>query len=99
MATPTDLAYLAGLLDGEGCFLARLTNTHKNYETGGSVEVRIAVQVCSSAMILRIQEIYDALGVRYTLDIGRMVKRSTRPAHKISVGRSKDSCIIGEPVT
>lgn len=89
MATPTELAYLAGVLDGEGCFYARLTNTEKKYKTGGSVEVRIAVQVCSSAMIARIQEIYDALGVRYTLDIGRMLKRSTRPAHKISVARKQ----------
>lgn len=90
MATPTDLAYLAGILDGEGCFYAYLINKRKNYKTGGNIDVRIAVHVCSSAMILRIQEIYDALGVSYTMVPGRMLKRSTRPAHKIYVARKAD---------
>jgi len=84
----TDLAYLAGLLDGEGCFYARLVNTSRGRL--GNVEVRIAVQATSMAMIQKIAAIYADLGLNPSIEIGRTQKRSTRPAHKVSLHRKKD---------
>lgn len=83
----TDLAYLAGLLDGEACFGARLTNRGRHGAESGNVELRITVQSTSAAMINRIIAIYDELGIVYAVEIGRMMAKSTRPAHRVDVRR------------
>ncbi len=88
----TDLAYLAGIFDGEGCFYARLVN-RKNY-TGGNIEVRVAVQANSMAMIMKIKAIYDELGIVPCMDMGRMQPLGTRLTHKISVHRKSDVDLI-----
>lgn len=74
-------AYVAGILDGEGCLYARLVNR----ESSGNVEFRVTVQVCSAAMIERLRECFDLFGVEYRIELGRMMERSKRPAYKIDV--------------
>lgn len=81
-------AYIAGILDGEGCFSARLM--HPEHHGGGSVEIRVEVHTCSIAMIEALQSFYDSIDVRYRLYLGRWQPKSTRPAHLICVDRKGD---------
>jgi hypothetical protein len=86
----TQIAYIAGLFDGEACFCCHLTNVNKNYSTGGSVSVNISVQACSLAMIDTCISFYDELGVRCKVETGRWMPKSTRPVHKVEVRRKAD---------
>jgi hypothetical protein len=61
----TRLAWLAGILDGEGCFYVRLTNKGKYKSSVGNIETRITVQATSIRMIEKIQEIYNEYGISY----------------------------------
>jgi hypothetical protein len=59
-----DLAWLAGIFDGEACFYARLTSSG-SVSAGRKnrcVETRIEVQVTSSRMVDEIERILVALG-------------------------------------
>ena len=94
----TEIAYIAGLLDGEGCFYSRLVNPKKGHKTVGGVDVRITVQACSMAMIEALKDFYDSLGISYGLQLGRMQNLSKRPAHKIDVNRKKHVLLLLETV-
>ena len=85
----TDLAWLAGIYDGEGCFRAKLMNKGRNPGSVGAIGYVITVQSVSEAMINKIEAIYLELGVTYFRDC-RMMNKSTRPALKIEVYRKGD---------
>ena len=90
-------AYIAGLFDGEVCIYARHINKGK-CKTNGPVETRITLQATSLAMIEKVKEFYNSLGIRYYLTLNQWMKKSTRPAHKIDVSRKADVLKILEAI-
>jgi len=76
----TRVAWLAGLVDGEGCLYARHSTKTQN-----SIEVRLELQTVSLTMIDAVAEILDALNVSYTREAPRMQPKSTRPAIRLRV--------------
>lgn len=90
MITNTELAWLAGLFDGEGCFCVRIMNRGRNLKSIGSIHCKVTVQATSKVMIDQIELIYIKLGIRYALDGPRMMARSKKPAYKIEVFRKAD---------
>lgn len=88
MVKNTDLAWLAGIVDGEGCIYGHWLN--RRNATGGNVCVEIRIQVTSLTMIAKVGEICRELGVVFTVDEGQMRPKSTKPAHRINIRRQAD---------
>jgi len=84
-------AYIAGIIDGEGCIHGHVGNIHKGYSTGGAIDVRVTVEATSLTMIKTLQEFCDELGVSYSIYIGKMARRSTKPSHIIRI--TKRECV------
>ena len=76
----TRIAWLAGLVDGEGCLYARHSTKTQN-----SIEVRLELQTVSAAMVDSVAQIFDALNISYTREAPRMQPKSTRPAIRLRV--------------
>ena len=75
-----DLAWLAGIVDGEGCFCAKR-------QAKNAMHLRLRIEATSTAMIDRIAEILDAWNVGYRRQRPTMRGKSTRPATRIEVDR------------
>lgn len=82
----TDIAWLAGLVDGEGCLFMRRISPQKQK----SMEARVEIHTPSIRMFERVTRIFDGLEIQYSLEIGRMQKMSTRPANKITVNKKHE---------
>lgn len=82
----TDIAWLAGLIDGEGCiFMRRLSPQRQK-----SIDSRLEIHTPSIRMFERVTKALDDLEIQYSLEIGRMQKKSTRPANKITVNKKHE---------
>lgn len=88
MATDLELAWLAGIIDGEGCICGHWIN-RKN-KSGGNLSIEIRVEATSLAMITRIAEICESIGIGFSVDGARLHLRSTKTAHRINIRRQKD---------
>lgn len=77
----SDLSWLAGLTDGEGCIYARLINKSKN------LYVQVQVHCASARMIDAVEVVYKAYGIEYLREEPWWQPRSTRPTHRITVGK------------
>ena len=88
MTIETDLAWVAGIVDGEGCIYGHWTNRSK--ANGGNVCVEIRIQSTSMAMITKIVEICTALGIHVTFEDTRWRNKSTKPAHRVSIRRQAE---------
>jgi len=80
-----DLAWLAGIIDGEGCIFARKVNKVAN------VDCRVAIQAASIRMIDDVSRIYDRYGIAYTREM-RTRPRHNRSMHKVDIWRRAHVC-------
>ena len=61
MVENVEIAWLAGIIDGEGCIYGHWQN--RRNASGGNVCIEIRVQATSMAMISKVAEICQKLGV------------------------------------
>jgi len=73
-------AWLAGILDGEGCL------TSKRNSPRGLTCV-ITIEGVSEAMMQRVRQVLEDAGIDYVTEGPLMRKRSTRPSHRVRVHR------------
>ena len=89
MIKDVELAWLAGIVDGEACIYAHWVNRGR-YRTGGNVCIEMRLQVTSMVMIARVAELCEAMGVQYSPEPSRWLPKSTKPAHRISIRRQTE---------
>lgn len=60
-----DLAWLAGIVDGEGCFSVKRPIVRQTYQQGKRTSYQLWLVICNTSepMMRRVKKIYDALGV------------------------------------
>ena len=87
MVKEVELAWLAGILDGEGSVFAQMVNKCNN--TGGNLSFEIRVEATSAAMIMKIARLYERLDLKFTFEADRWHKRSTKPAYRVVVYRTQ----------
>jgi hypothetical protein len=83
MITTTDLAWLSGIIDGEGCVTARQNSIR-------SLGFRVTIESVSVAMIGRVCSILHQCGVEHTTEGPMWRERSTRASHRIRVDIKQD---------
>ncbi len=80
----TSYAWLAGILDGEGCFtLFMKSNWSGNGQKIKSVTANITITNSSAAIMNRCSEILSELGIKFALNTPRA--STGRPLQRISV--------------
>ena len=84
MINKIDIAWLAGIIDGEGCIYPHVTNKRQGNH---NLCFRVEAQATSIRMIDEIERIYTAMEIRFIRSGPRMQPLSTRPAYKIIVQR------------
>jgi len=84
----TDLAYMAGIVDGEGCIYGHLANRKQN--VAGNIDIRVTIQAVSMAMILKAKAICEELGLTPSYAFNKIFKLSKRPAHRVDIMRKQD---------
>lgn len=89
MLKDTDIAWLAGIVDGEGCIYGHWINRGR-HATGGNVCVEIRIEATSAAMIQRVQQICDAAGIFATVDLNRLRPKATKPSSRVNIRRRED---------
>jgi hypothetical protein len=84
----TEVSWLAGLLDGEGCIYVRFVNVGRyKSNPSGNLEMRVEVHSASCRMIDAVADIYDRMSVGYVRHKPKWQALSTRITHKIQVNR------------
>ena len=84
MTRETDAAWLAGIIDGEGCICGYWTNRHN--KTGGNVHVDVRIQATSMAMISRVFEICEKNDIEAYVETGGLWRPlSTKPTYRIGI--------------
>lgn len=88
-----DLAWLAGIVDGEGCFSVKRPIVRKSYQPGKRTSYQLWLVICNTSepMMRRVKAIYDALGV--TGAKPRRVwkgKKATRWQHWLEVAQKHE---------
>jgi hypothetical protein len=86
MIEPTEWAWLAGLIDGEGCLYSR-SMKYRDTNAIKGIETRLEIQAASSRMIDAVVSILNRADIEYIRDSPRMQPMSTRPAHKIRISK------------
>ena len=82
MIVATDVAWLGGIIDGEGCVTA-----HKN--SFRSISFRVTIESVSVAMIDRVGDILRQCDVEYRVEGPIWRERSTRHSHRIRIDRKQ----------
>lgn len=89
----TDIAWLAGIVDGEGCFSVKRPIVRKTYKPGRVTSYQVWLVVCntSETMVLRVSEILRGLGVAHQ-PIRKVWKgkKATRWQYWLHVARKSD---------
>lgn len=95
----TDIAWLAGIVDGEGCFSVKRPIVRKTYKAGRSTSYQVWLVVCntSESMVRRMSEILKGLGVKHQ-PIRRVWKgkKATRWQYWLHVARKHDLLRVTE---
>ena len=78
MIAATDLAWLGGIIDGEGCITA-----HQN--SIRSLGFRVTVESASTVMITKVGNILRQCDVEYRTEGPMWRERSTRPSERVKV--------------
>jgi hypothetical protein len=86
MIKDTDIAWLAGIVDGEGCICGHWGNRGR-YATGGSLSVEIRIEATSAVMISKVQQICQSVGIIVSVDLNRWRPKATKPACRVNVRR------------
>lgn len=90
----TDLAWLAGIVDGEGCFSVKRPIVRQGaHRTGKRTSYQLWLVICNTSepMMLRVKSIFDALGVEGAKP--RKVwkgKKATRWQHWLEIARKHE---------
>ena len=82
MVTATDLAWLAGIIDGEGCITARQNSIR-------SLGFRVTIESVSTVMIEKVRNILHQCDVEYRTEGPMWRERSTRPSHRVKVDKKQ----------
>lgn len=80
----TKLAWLAGLVDGEGCLHARHVQSNSG-KTKNSIFVKLEIHSVSKNMIDAVCSILDDLGITYYRAQPKFQPMSKRPAIRVAV--------------
>jgi len=83
MVAATDLAWLGGIIDGEGCITARQNSIR-------SLGFRVTVESVSVVMIDKVRDVLHQCGVEYRTEGPMWRERSTRPSHRVRVDKKQD---------
>ena len=78
MTTATDIAWLSGIIDGEGCITGRQNSIR-------SLGFRITIESVSVAMINRIRDILRQCCIQYRIEGPMLRERSTRPSYRVRI--------------
>src|ERR1041385_6632342 len=82
MVAATDLAWLSGIIDGEGCITA-----HQN--SIRSLGFRVAIESVSPVMFEKVTSILQQCGVEYRTEGPMWRERSTRPSQRVRVDKKQ----------
>jgi hypothetical protein len=80
--TVAHAAWLAGILDGEGCLTVKQSKTN-------SIACVVTIETVSTSMIRRVEEILQDCGIAYCTEGPMLRPRSTRPSIRIRVHRKQ----------
>ncbi|GEM_PF-2302608 len=83
MIAATDIAWLSGIIDEEGCVTARHISIR-------ALTFRITIESVSAVMIDRVRDILHQRGIEYRMEGPVWRERSTRPAHRVKVDKKQD---------
>jgi len=78
MVTDMDVAWLSGIIDGEGCITAKRCSER-------ALAFRITIETVSEAMIAKARCILYQLGVEHKLEGPLWRERSTRPSYRVRI--------------
>jgi hypothetical protein len=76
----TDIAWLSGILDGEGCVTAQQNSIR-------SLTFRVTIESVSAAMVDRVCDVLRQSGVEYRMEGPMWRERSTRPSYRVRVDK------------
>lgn len=81
------LAWLAGLIDGEGCLYGlHKTSQHASKASADNrIEIKLEIHSASSRMIDAVSDILDTAGIVCHREKPKHQPLSTRPAHRLRV--------------
>lgn len=82
MIEATDLAWLSGIIDGEGCITARQNSIR-------SLGFRVTIEAVSTVMINKVRNILRQCDVGYRLEGPMWRERSTRPSLRVRVDKKQ----------
>jgi len=83
MVADTEIAWLAGILDGEGCITAKMPSPR-------ALAFRITFESVSEAMMTAIRRILGEMDVDYAMGGPLYRARSTRPSYRVHVQKKAD---------
>ncbi|HUQ32714.1 MAG TPA: LAGLIDADG family homing endonuclease [Pyrinomonadaceae bacterium] len=83
MIEATDLAWLSGIIDGEGCITARQNSIR-------SLGFRVTIEAVSTVMIEKVRDVLHQCGVEYRTEGPMWRERSTRPSYRVRVDKKQD---------
>lgn len=89
MITDVQIAWLAGIIDGEGCIYGAWANRGR-HSTGGSMGAQVRVQATSMAMISRVAEICAQADICAVVELGSWRPLSNRACHRVSIRKISD---------
>lgn len=78
MVTDTDVAWLSGIIDGEGCITAKQCSER-------ALTFRVTVESVSESMTAKVRHILYQLGIESRLEGPLWRERSTRPSYRVRV--------------
>jgi hypothetical protein len=89
----TDIAWLAGIVDGEGCFSVKRPIVRKTYKKGRVTSYQVWLVVCNTSepMVRRVTEIFGSLGIGHQ-PVRRVWKgkKATRWQYWVHVARKHE---------
>jgi hypothetical protein len=83
MIAATDLAWLSGIIDGEGCITARQNSIR-------SLGFRVTIESVSTVMINKVRSILHQCGIEHRIEGPMWRERSTRFSYRVRVDKKQD---------
>ncbi|MDQ3750041.1 MAG: hypothetical protein M3367_13680 [Acidobacteriota bacterium] len=82
MVKATDIAWLSGIIDGEGCVYARQILVR-------GLTFRITIETVSETMIDKVREILNQCNVEYRIEPPIWRELSTRFVHRLKIDKKQ----------
>ena len=83
MISQTQIAWLTGIIDGEGCITAKMPSR-------SSIAFRLTIESVSESMMRSVMEILDGLDIKYWENPPISRPNSTRPSFRVYIQRKDD---------